>query len=85
MPGAIVIPRVDETAEYLGPIDAGAPLSKIGTHSVVGLPDESDGTYLIVSRMVAERLPHRRDLIFPFGLLRDGDGKIIGAQQFGCV
>lgn len=45
---------------------------------VTGLPEYSEGTYLLVSAMVREALPLRRDLVSPGQLLRDDDGNVIG-------
>lgn len=45
---------------------------------VTGLPEYSEGTYLLVSAMVREALPLRKDLVSPGQLLRDDDGNVIG-------
>lgn len=45
---------------------------------VTGLPDYEEGTYLLVSTMVREALPLRKDLVSPGQLLRDDDGNVIG-------
>lgn len=45
---------------------------------VTGLPEYSEGTYLLVSTMVREALPLRSDLVSPGQLLRDDDGNVIG-------
>lgn len=45
---------------------------------VTGLPDYSEGIYLLVSTMVREALPLRSDLVSPGQLLRDDDGNVIG-------
>jgi len=45
---------------------------------VTGLPEYSDGVYLLVSAMVREALPLRKDLVSPGQLLRDDDGNVIG-------
>lgn len=45
---------------------------------VTGLPEYSEGVYLLVSAMVREALPLRHDLVSPGQLLRDGDGNVIG-------
>lgn len=45
---------------------------------VAGLPEYSEGTYLLVSAMVREALPLRHDLVSPGQLLRDDDGNVIG-------
>lgn len=45
---------------------------------VTGLPEYSEGTYLLVSAMVREALPLRKDLVFLGQLLRDDEGQVIG-------
>lgn len=49
---------------------------------VTGLPDYEEGTYLLVSAMVREALPLRKDLVSPGQLLRDNDGNVIGCLGF---
>ncbi len=46
------------------------------------LPDERSGILLIVSRMVAEAVPDRSDLVFPDGLVRDEGGTVVGCSGF---
>lgn len=65
--------------------DQELPVVTVRTGRVVGLPPEKEGTYYIVSRMVAENAPHRRDLLIPHGLLRDDAGRVIGCSGFGQV
>ena len=45
---------------------------------VTGLPEYSEGTYLLVSTMVREALPLRTDLVSPGQLLRNDEGNVIG-------
>lgn len=45
---------------------------------VTGLPEYSDGVYLLVSAMVREALPLRSDLVSPGQLLRNDEGHVIG-------
>lgn len=58
----------------------GIPIVEYG--EVEGLPDPEPRTLFIVSRVVAERLSHRRDLVFPWSLIRDDKGRVIGCRQF---
>ena len=51
---------------------------------VVWLPPPKLGTVNVVSRMVAEHAPRRRDLVFPAHLIRDG-GRIIRARALGQI
>ena len=45
---------------------------------VTGLPEYSEGIYLLVSAMVREALPLRSDLVSPGQLLRNDKGEVIG-------
>lgn len=45
---------------------------------VENLPEESDDTYYIVSMLVKQACPNRKDLLSPSQLVRDTEGKIIG-------
>ena len=49
---------------------------------VLNEPPIQEGTMYIVSRIVAEALPHRRDLLIPEQTVRDSQGRIIGCRAF---
>ena len=55
------------------------------TGTVVDLPEPRPDVLLIVSRMVASALPHRRDLVFPHHVVRDDNGHPLGCRVFGQV
>lgn len=57
-------------------------LQKTSYGNVQYLPEQEDSVYLIVSAMVRQALPERKDLLSPAGLLRNGDGEIIGCTAF---
>ena len=46
------------------------------------LPPEQEGVRYIVSRITAEALPGRSDLLMVDGTVRDDDGRIIGCTGF---
>lgn len=53
---------------------------------VVGLPDEEEGTYYVVSRIVAEAMKGKRnDLFIVDKTIRDDKGFIVGFQAFARV
>jgi len=80
-------PRLDVAREQLGSLSIDGTTTE---HAVVrsvmgsptGLPSEVEGTILIVSALVAEHpsLADRQDIAYPGEALRDGEGKVIGAQ-----
>ncbi len=49
---------------------------------VEGLPDPRPDTYYIVSAMVRNALPERKDLLSPFDLVRDDEGRVVGCRAF---
>ena len=49
------------------------------------LPDPADDTLLIVSRMVAEAYPERRDLVFPTELVRDPRGRVSRCKSLSRI
>lgn len=60
----------------------GTPFSTATFGEVTGLPEEVEGTFLIVSRMVMAACPDRHDLCTPSKLERDAEGRIIGCTTF---
>lgn len=56
----------------------GIPITSTSFGEVEGLPDEQEGVYYIVSRLVMQACTNRRDLLVPNELQRDDEGHIIG-------
>ena len=50
---------------------------------VTGLPDPVDGTFYVVSRITAQALRRRSDLLFPLDEVRNDDAQIIGCRALG--
>lgn len=61
----------------------GVPLS----HTVFGepqnLPEQRKGVLLIVSQLVKNSCPWRRDLVVPAEVIRDNRGNVIGCESLG--
>lgn len=57
----------------------------VKSNTVTDLPPEEFETFLIVSRLTAEAVPHRHDLVFPDGIVRDENGQIIGCTKLGRI
>lgn len=81
-----ILPRVDQKKEVgqtlsFGGLDIPTITTKIG--GIVGLPDQTENTYLIVSVFVLEegKKAGRTDLLAP-DTLRDSAGNIIGCKGF---
>ena len=58
----------------------GISINKTLFGEVTGLPDEKEGTYYIVSALVANACPNRHDLLLTDDAVRDDQGRIIGCK-----
>jgi len=78
-----IIVEVGATSSFSVPIN-----SCVFTDKITGLPEPAPGTYFIVSRIVAEMLPGRTDLIYPDSSVRTQDKNnphvlgILGCRSF---
>lgn len=61
------------------------PVEEISIGDVAGLPEPQEGLAYIVSRVVAEAAPERRDLYIPNRLTRDERGRVTGCESLGQV
>lgn len=52
---------------------------------IVNLPEPKPGTYYIVSKMLAQACPKRKDLIFPGTVVRNESGDVVGCVDFSRV
>lgn len=80
---ALVLPQagVVRLVEHIcagGELPNGLPLTVIDYGEPAGLPDPVDGVVYVVSQLVVLACPHRKDLVFPAGLVRDDHGEITG-------
>lgn len=75
-----ILPRVSSAITVVGNID-GIPDEVTSYGEVVGLPEKQDDTILVVSAMVAARLPDRSDIRIPGRQVRDDQGRIIGCRS----
>jgi len=87
--GLLLIPparqaaRVAVRRESVGHIDAAGmsiPLARTIYGEIEGLPDPKPGTLYIVSSLVAAAARERDDLLIPDELVRDEQGRVIGAR-----
>lgn len=74
--------RIETFTEEIGTIKGFIPLFYTELGQVVNLPMECEDTLYIVSRMVKNACPNRKDFIIPSGLVRDENGVIIGCKGF---
>jgi hypothetical protein len=73
--------RCKQSIEKVGEIN-GILITETQFGEVYGLPDEKEGTYYIVSRLVMQACNNRNDLLVPNEIVRDMEGKIIGCKSF---
>lgn len=75
--------RLPETEEIVGIVTINGmdiPIVRKNWGSIE-LPEPQEGTLFIVSNIVKQAFPHRRDLITPI-TMRDNNGQIIGCIKF---
>lgn len=75
-----ILPRVSSSINLIGDID-GIPDEETVYGEVTDLPEKQDGVILIVSAMVASRLPDRDDLRVPGRQVRNDRGQVIGCRS----
>lgn len=56
-------------------------LKCISYGEVTNLPDPQENTFYIVSTLVAQNAINRKDLLVPVDIVRDENGKILGAKS----
>lgn len=60
----------------------GVPLFDVVFGDVTDLPEFSVDTLLVVSALVRNALPSRKDLVSPGDLVRDDAGNVVGCKGF---
>lgn len=65
--------------------DITLPISKTKFGEVEGFPAPEEGTIYIVSNLVAQAVPDRKDVFFPDDVVRDENGNIIGCRALGKI
>ena len=87
-PPSGTVARLKEDIEPGKTID-GYQTTTVTLGGVAGLPDEKEGVIYIVSMPLIMGLRaagvDRQDVVYPFGQVRDGDGRIIGCRTFGSL
>lgn len=89
IPPAGQFARVDDTRARLNEAWLSTATERIRltrlrrSRRLTDLPRPEPGTKYVVSRLTAHAARHRGDLVFPLTEIRDGDGKVIGAQGLG--
>ena len=63
----------------------GIPINHVVMGNVTGLPDPQQDTVFIVSRIVADAVKDRQDVLIVDKTIRDADGKITGCLALAHV
>lgn len=79
-----VIPRCSQKEQLIDNID-GIDIFRMEFGEVENLPQEQEDTYYIVSALVAQACPERKDLLIPAHMVRDENGRILGCLAFSRV
>lgn len=77
------VARCKVSAEQVGTIEVDGkeiPINKKVYGEVEGLPEKQEGTIYIVSSLVAQAVKDRDDVFIPDELVRDEEGRVIGAR-----
>ena len=88
IPASGIIPRCKQDTVQIGiaVVDGKEiPITRTVFGAVEDLPPKADGDLLIVSMLVAKACPDRDDLLIPNGIVRDGEGNIIGCTSLATV
>jgi len=85
-----VVARVDRDrcGESALRVAGGAVVERVllsSQSNIVGVPEVSPGVVLVVSRVVAEELGSRADVVFPLGAVRGVFGRVVGCWSFGSI
>ena len=78
------IARVSATTVVTGEL-AGIPVTETKYGDVVGLPEAKEDTIYLVSTLVAQRVPERKDVFIPAESVRDVAGRIVGCKSLGRI
>lgn len=72
-----IVARCNEHEELAGKL-VGIPVTRLVLGDVVDLPLQEEGVILIVSHIVLQACPERKDLVKPGKPVRNAAGEIIG-------
>ena len=79
------VARIKTEQTVIGYIN-GVPVVKTVFREVLNLPEPKPNTIFIVSSLVAQAVPHRKDIVAPDtspqSAVRDATGNIIGVKRF---
>lgn len=80
LPKGEVVPRLAQSTKKVDVIN-GVTITETQFGETQDLPDETPGTFLIVSRLILAANPKRKDLLVPNELVRNDEGHIVGCKS----
>lgn len=86
VPPSGVVCRVSEQRSEAAGVTVGGsdvPVTVVSAGSVEELPDPEPGVLLFVSRIAAQAITDRPDVVFPLDEVRDEANRIIGCRSLG--
>lgn len=84
IPASGQVARCSQTSKEVCKIND-IPVTKQEFGAVEGLPAPQEGTYYLVSRLVAAACPERHDLLIPGPLVRNEAGQPVGCQGLSVL
>jgi|DEB0MinimDraft_10_1074344.scaffolds.fasta_scaffold114485_2 hypothetical protein len=82
----ITFPKDEDPISLSSEIEQIASIDGIPVYKEIyrssNMPEYVEGVVYIVSAMVVNAYPHRYDLVYPYDVVRDDDGYIIGCRGF---
>ena len=81
VPPSGAVARVASTTRDLGVTPEGVRLTCPSFGAVEGLPGPQEGTLYVVSALVRAAVPGRSDVASPGDLVRDAEGRVVGASS----
>ena len=78
------VPRCSQTEVKVASVN-GIAITRQTFGEVVNLPEERPEVFLVVSRMVADAVKGRKDLLVPGPLVRDENGQPCGCRGLSVI
>lgn len=77
-----VVARCEQQERVITQLEGAIPVTRLVMGEVQDLPEPKQGVTYIVSHIVLQRCPDRKDLVKPGQPVRDAEGRVIGC---GCL
>lgn len=78
IPPSGMVARCRQEEKVIEQLEGKIPVTQLELGEVQDLPEPKQGVVYIVSHIVLQKCPERRDLVKPGRVVRDEEGRIIG-------